>query len=65
MDKKGEGVSRFSVKIIRLTVPKNLVGEPFCVSENFGYRKKLEIREGAGITIFREICFVSEHRNFS
>ena len=47
MDKKGEGVSRFSFKGIRLTVPKKLVGEPFCVSENFGYREKLETREGA------------------
>ena len=65
MIKKAEGVTRFSVQIIRLTVPKKLVEEPFCVSENFGYRKKLEIRKGEGITIFREICFVSEHRNFS
>ena len=65
LDKKGEGVSRFSVKFFRLTVPKNLVGEPFFVSENFGYRKMSEIREGAGITIFRQNCFVSEHRSIS
>ena len=30
---------------------------PFCVSENFWYRKMLGIREGAGITIFRQNCF--------
>ena len=65
MDKKGEGVSRFSFKDIHLTVPQTLVGEPFCVSESFGYRKMLQIREAAGITIFRQNCFVSEHRSFS
>ena len=26
--------------------PKNFVGEPFCVSQNFGYRKMLGVREG-------------------
>ena len=31
-----------------LTVPKNFVGEPFCVSQNFWYRKILWIREGEG-----------------
>ena len=64
MDKKREEVSRFSVKIIRLTVPKILLEEPFCVSEKLGYRKMLEIREGAKNTIFRQIYFVSEHRSF-
>ena len=28
----------FSLKIFCLTVPKNFVGEPFGVSESFGYR---------------------------
>ena len=47
------------------TVPKNFVGEPFCVSENFWYRKMLGIREGAGITIFCQNCFVSQYRKTS
>ena len=38
-------------------MPKSFVKEPFCVSENFWYRKILGIREGAGITIFRQNCF--------
>ena len=37
-------------KTFYLTVPKNFVGEHFGVSENFGYRKILCIREGGGIT---------------
>ena len=41
-----EGISRFSVKLVCLTVPKNFVGEPFCVSGNFGYRNILCIRRG-------------------
>ena len=69
MDDWGRGrkkeVSKFSVEFFCHTVPKNFVQEPFCVSENFGYRKMLEIREGAGITIFRQNCFVSGHRDFS
>ena len=31
-----------------ISVPKNFVGEPFGVSENFGYRKILCIRGGGG-----------------
>ena len=38
-------------------VPKNFVEETFCVSESDGLRKILGIREGAGITIFRQNCF--------
>ena len=38
MDKKG--VSRFSVEIFFCPKsPKNIVGEPFCLSENFWYQK--------------------------
>ena len=57
-----EGISRFSVKNFCLTVPKNFVEETFCVSKNFWYRKMLGIREGAGITIFRQNYFVSQYR---
>ena len=48
-----------------LTVPKNFVEEPFCASESFWYRKMLGIREGAGITIFRQNCLVSQYRIIS
>ena len=38
-----------------LAVPNFFVGEPFCVSENFGYQKILCISvEGAFITIWRQ-----------
>ena len=55
----------FLLKNFCLTVPKNFVGKPFCVSENFWYRKTLGIREGAGITIFCQNCFVSQYRKTS
>ena len=44
--KRGEGVLRFSVEkiLFHRTETKNFVGEPFGVSENFGYRKFLCIR---------------------
>ena len=32
------------LKKFRLTVPKNFVEEPVCVSENFGYQKTLCLR---------------------
>ena len=47
-----KGYHDFPLKNFCLTSPKNFVEEPFCVSENFWYRKRLGIREGAGITIF-------------
>ena len=53
------------LKIFWLTVPKNFVEEPFYVSENFWHRKMLGIREGAGITIFCQNCFVSQCRKTS
>ena len=45
--------------------PKSFVEEAFCVSENLWYRKMLGTREGAGITIFRQNCFVSQYRKTS
>ena len=59
-----EGYHDFPLKNFCLTVPKNFVEEPFCVSENFWYRKMLGIREGAGITIFCQNYFVSQYRKF-
>ena len=60
-----KGYHDFPLKIFFLTVPKNFVEEPFCVSEKFWYRKMLRIREGAGITIFCQNCFVSQYRKTS
>ena len=64
-DKRGGGYHDFLSKLFCLTVPKNFVEEPFCVSENFWYRKMLGIREGAGITTFCQNCFVSQCRKTS
>ena len=47
------GYHDFAFKIFCLRVPKIFVGEHFGVSENFGYRKILHIREGGGITFLR------------
>ena len=57
-----KGYHDFPLKNFCLTVPKNFVEEPFCVSENFWIRKMLGIREEAGITIFRQKCFVLQYR---
>ena len=60
MDKRGE-YQDFPPKTFCPTVPKISVGEPFCVSQKFWYRKNLWIRggeegeegeEGENITIF-------------
>ena len=59
-----KGYHDFPLKIFRLTVPKNFVKEPFCVSENFWYRKMLRIREGAGITIFGQIVLSHSTESF-
>ena len=46
-DNRRGGYHGFPSNLFCLTVPKNLVGEPFGVSENFWYRK---------ILCFRGIC---------
>ena len=69
MDGKGGGEEchNFPLKICRLTVPENFVGEPFCVSENFWYRKILWIRRGEGgsVTFFHRKFVVSQYRKTS
>ena len=55
-----KGVSRFSVENICHTVPKVFVGEQFCVSGKFVYRKNLCIR--GGITKIRWKIFGSHCR---
>ena len=67
LDKRGGGVSTFSVSIFRqifcLTVPKSFVGESFTVALISG-TEKVWIKEGGSIKIFRQIFFVSKCRNF-
>ena len=41
----------FPSKIFSLTVPKNFVWEPFYVSENLRYGKKLRMREGYDVCV--------------
>ena len=43
-----EGISRFSVKSFCLTVLKNFLAKPFCVSQSFCYREILWIGGGRG-----------------
>ena len=52
----------FSVEIFCLKVPKKFVGEPFDVSEHFGYRKILFIR--GDITIFCRHIFSHSTEKF-
>ena len=58
-----KGYHYFPLKKFRLTVPKNFVEEPFCVSENFCYPKMLGIR--GGYQDFPSKLFVSQCRKFS
>ena len=60
------GISRIYMEIFCLTVRKNFVEEPFCVSQSFWYRKKLWIRgeDRGSITIFRQKFFVTVPRIF-
>ena len=49
------GIHDYPSKTFCLTVPKNFVEEPICVSEIFGYRK---------ILCFRELCHDSLSKIF-
>ena len=62
MQKRGN--HDFSFKTFCHTVPKNFVGEHFGVSENFGYRKILCIREGGVITFLSRKLFVTQYQKF-
>ena len=42
------GISRFFIEKLLSHSTQNFVGEPFCVSQNFWYRKYLWIRGGGG-----------------
>ncbi len=51
-DKRGGVNHDFLPKVLTLTVAKNFVGEPFCVSQIFWYRKMLWMRwRGGGWSI--------------
>ena len=64
MDKKGEGeYQNFPSKVFCHKVPKNFVGEPFCLSLISGI-EKIYISEDY-VTIFRRKFFVSQYRNIS
>ena len=51
-----KGISLFSLEFFCLTVPKNFVGEPFCVSKNFWYGKKLWLKRGGYHDFPSNIC---------
>ena len=54
------------MEIFCLTEPKNFVEEPFCVAENFWYRKRSRERErGGSITTFPKKFVVSQYRKTS
>ena len=57
MDKRGRGLSRFSVESFCTTMPKTLAGEPYCVVfQKKSGCKRLWTRKG-GIKIFLRKCF--------
>ena len=58
-----KGYNYFPLKSFRLTVPKNLVDEPDCVSENFGSRKTLCLG-GEYHDFLLKICCLTIPKNF-
>ena len=59
---RGGGITVLSNFFLCLAVPKNFVGEHFCVSEKFWYRKFSCI--GGGIMILSEIFRLTAAKNF-
>ena len=57
------GYHDFLSKKFRLTVPKNFVGEPFCVSKKICYRKII-CMGGGGIKVLSKIFCFSGPKNF-
>ena len=64
MNKRGEGVSRFSVESFLSHSAENFVGKPFGVSPISGTEKVNEKKGGGGIKIFRRKHIVSQCRKF-
>ena len=46
MSQKSSGVKFFLSKLLCPPIPKDFVGERFCLSQNFWYRKVLRIKWG-------------------
>ena len=62
MDKKGE-YQKFASKIFCLTVPKNIVGEPFSLSLISGIAKIFASK--GYVTVFCRSFLASQYRNSS
>ena len=60
MDKR-KGTPFFPSEIICLRVPKKIVGEPFGVTENLGYRKKFMDKKGEGRSFTISIGIFQSH----
>ena len=65
LDKRGGGVSRYSVENFCLTVPKNFVGESFTLALFSGIGKVWIRGRGGSVKIFRRKIFVSQCRKTS
>ena len=61
LEKRAEGVSRFSVKNVLLRVPKISVGKSFTVT-SFSSSEKVWIGGGRCIKVFRRNFYVSQCR---
>ena len=60
-----EVVSGLFVQSFRLTVPKNVVGEQFSVSENFDYRKSFLHEKGISRFCVEKFCLTEKLRKGS
>ena len=65
MHQRGRAYHISRSKTFSHTVPKDFVGEHFGVSENFGYRKILCIRDGGSIIFLRRKLCVTQYRKIS
>ena len=65
LGKKGDGYHNFPSKLFCLTVPKNFLVRPFCVSRNFWYRKTIWIRVAEDKHDFPPKLFVSQYQIIS
>ena len=66
MDKWGEErLSRFQSNVFSLSLPKKFVVKTLLCFRNFLVSKNVRDKRGAGITIFRTNCFVSQYQKTS
>ena len=59
-----KGYHDFPLEKFDLTVPKTFVEEPFYIWEKIRYRKKLRIKEGAGIMVLSKMCSLTVPKKF-